>query len=271
MGKAVAIADALEVKHRLIDKAREQVENGAHYLMAAAGATPGQRDGASYRPGRVNLQKNVPDLNQDGTQVLPKGPPYAPTLFTAWSETGDGQIVCTGRAGLASVQQSPLAIDIKDHDALRLTLKKLTAAQIDELVENSNTPSLYRWPRQQSPRDRVPGEISTIWGESCLNTRHFDCIGLVNYCYSWALNQTWSYSIANFVNGNAGTVPIDKTRAEAGDIVTINTEHIGIVTFEKTVIEARDSDNGVIELPLTNTGWTHCLRLSANQWRLGPS
>jgi cell wall-associated NlpC family hydrolase len=270
MGK-VAIAEGLEVKQLLIDKAREQVTNGAHYLWGTAGATPGGKDGASYRPGDVNLQKNVPDLDQDGTQTLGKGPPYSPTLYSAWAQSGKTQYVCTGRAIIDSVAKLPFAVaNLKLADALRLSMKKLTPAQIDELKKNSGSRDSYRWPRQVSPLNVEPGDISTVWGESCVGKRHFDCIGLINYLFSNALNRQWAHSIGDFTGGSLGT-SVSITKAEAGDILTIDSEHIGIVTFKGTAIDAREPNQGVVENPVSSTKWTNCYRLPASEWKPGPS
>jgi hypothetical protein len=267
--------DALELKHRVIDKAREQVTAGAHYLWSAAGATTGQKDGASYRKDNVLLQPNIPDLTQASNQVLPKGPPFAPALFSAWADTSDQeQVACTGRAGLAPVQQLPLALDLDVHIALRLPLKKLTAEQIDEFKNNANHVDQFRWPRPITPRNRIPGDVSTIWGESCIGVRHFDCIGLVNFCFSWALNRTWQYGVDNFAlpeyAKKAGFTQVDLTKASPGDIVTIDREHIGIVTFEGTAIESRDALTGVVENALDNKYWKQCYRLPAGEWKSGP-
>ena len=61
------MADEIESKkQQVIDTAREQVDAGAHYLWSTAGNTPGNKDGAWYRPLKAQLHPNLPDLDSLG-------------------------------------------------------------------------------------------------------------------------------------------------------------------------------------------------------------
>ena len=149
--------------------------------------------------------------------------------------------------------------------ALDLKWKSLTDDQIEELLENATEPYSYRWPRPNSSLSNNSAHHSTIWGESCVGSRHFDCVGFINWCLSVVLNKPIQYGIGNFLAKSIGTsIPVMK--AEACDIVTIGAEHIGWVTENKTVIEAKDVANGVVEGPLIAGHWTQCFRLPTSMW-----
>jgi hypothetical protein len=116
------------------------------------------------------------------------------------------------------------------------------------------------------------GVHSTLWGESCIDVRHFDCIGLVNFCFSAILNTVWQYGITSFTEAEhakaAGFTLVPISNAQTCDIVTVGSEHIGIVTNLKTAIEAMDTANGVVERALTAGHWTQCWRVPASTWKV---
>ncbi|HLK68083.1 MAG TPA: NlpC/P60 family protein [Bryobacteraceae bacterium] len=254
-----------DIKQAAIDLAQKQAADGAHYLWATAGNRPGKADGASYRPSKAQLHANVPDLGDDSKPNGRKEAPFVPMLFSAFT---DANLVCLGRCGLPEVQKLSLAMDIPVKDALKLKLKGLTAAQVSEFKKKTAEASKYRWPRPNSNLDRS-ADPSTIWGESCVGVRHFDCIGLVNFCYSEAAKMNFNYSIDHFavptMAKSVGFVEVKPiSAAKPGDIVTVGREHIGIVSDSKTVIEAMDTLNGVVERPMTAGVWTQC-------WYIPPS
>lgn len=84
------------LKSLVINAARQQAEAGAHYLWGAAGNTPGQRDGASYRPAHAKLHANVPDVLNERMQ--PEYKVNTPILFAAYVNSSDqGVLPCAGR------------------------------------------------------------------------------------------------------------------------------------------------------------------------------
>jgi hypothetical protein len=260
------MASEADMKQAAIDLAQQQASDGAHYLWGTAGNRPGQADGAAYRKNRALLHANVPDLGSDAKPNGKKEAPYVPMLFSAFAN--DGGLVCVGRCALASVQKLDLALNLMVKDALRLKLKNLSADQLEELKKNAANVDDFRWPRPNGSLDRT-ADPSTIWGESCTGVRHFDCIGLVNFCYSQAASINFNYSIDHFVvptmARNVGFVEVKPiSSAKPGDIVTVGNDHIGIVTDNKTVVEAMDSPNGVLERPITAGVWTQC-------WYIPPS
>jgi hypothetical protein len=265
------MADESLIKQSIIDLARKQAADGAHYLWGAAGNTPGQSDGAHYRPSHVQLHPNVPDLTDQAGNGTKRAIPLVPTLFAGWVDSSDqGKLACSGRAAVKDVQDLNLALKIAVKDALGLQLKSLTPAQLDEFKNNAKDAAKFRWPRPNGGLDRS-AYPSTVWGESCVGVRHFDCIGLVNYCFSTILNEDWQFGIDSFAvpdnARSAGFVEVKPlSTAKSCDIVTIGREHIGIVTNLQTAIEAMDPGDGVVERPITAAGWTQCWRVPASTW-----
>ena len=188
-------------------------------------------------------------------------------LFAAFADTSDyGLLACAGRAGAFT---APLALaDMNSHlgKAFDLKWKNLTDDHLDELQSNASDTASLRWPRPNSSLNNNSLHHSTVWGESCVDVRHFDCIGFVNWCLSEVLTQPVHYGIGNFVANSVGA-PVPLAKAQLGDIVTIGVDHIGFVSENRTVIEARDSVSGVVESPFSAARWTQCFRLPDSMWK----
>lgn len=265
------MGDEIEArKQQVIDTAREQVDAGAHYLWSTAGNTPGNKDGAWYRSLKAQLHPNLPDLDnlgQDRNRAASKFNVHAPMLFAAFADTSDyGLLACTGRAGAVTAPLALAAMNSNIGEALDLKWKNLTDDQLDELQGNAGDTASFRWPRPNSSLNNNSPHHSTVWGESCVDVRHFDCIGFVNWCLSEVLTQPVHYGIGNFVAKSVGTaIPLPK--AQLGDIVTIGADHIGVVSENGTVIEARDAVSGVVESPFSAARWTQCFRLPDSMWK----
>jgi len=266
------MADEDLVKQAIIDLARQQVDDGAHYLWGTAGNCPGESNGASYRPSHARLYANRPDLDAAAKAAAYPGEPYVPTLFAAWVNSSDkGKIVCAGRCAVEEVQAMDLACTITVAEALKLTLRKMTKEQLEEFQENSVLPYNYRWPRPNGSLGVAAG-VTTVWGESCVGVRHFDCIGLVNYCFSTVLNCVWQRGIESFTNaakraagGYVEVSPISS--GQACDIVTRDSEHIGLVTNLGTVIEASETSVGLLERPIQSGTWNKCWRIPRSEFQ----
>jgi len=93
-----------------------------------------------------------------------------------------------------------------------------------------------------------------VWGESCVNVRHFDCVGLVNYCYARHWYQpNFGLDISAFRNPTQGTQEIarDNDRMDADILIKPDDTHIGmlyrrgenwyVVQAEDTVIGLTDT------------------------------
>ena len=71
-------------------------------------------------------------------------------------------------------------------------------------------------------------------GESCVGVRHFDCVGLVNYCYArhWANPKIpFGMDIKDFREAKAGTTPVTNKndRMDADILIVRPSKHIGML------------------------------------------
>jgi hypothetical protein len=181
---------------------------------------------------------------------------------------GRSGLACTGRAAHPDLKDWPLPLGSDFKKAFAFKLKDLTDDDIETLTNNLQVSDSVRWPRPNANLDNNDSTHSTVWGESCVDKRHFDCIGLVNWCLSTVLQHEFTFGINTFISGHGGTeVPLKQ--AQPCDIVTIGSQHIGIVTFDGSAIEAKDATSGVVKSPLDAKYWKQCYRLPASTWRFG--
>jgi hypothetical protein len=95
-----------------------------------------------------------------------------------------------------------------------------------------------------------------VWGESCIGRKHFDCVGLVNYCLEehTHLRGGWGFEIKQYFESKI-TGTSDKGRLPAanvvdGDICVRRTplDHIGILFRSGNsafVIQASETKKGL--------------------------
>jgi len=203
----------------------------------------------------------VPDLSEpDYHPGRRKGAPFTPMLLAGYADGSEGRLACAGRAG--KVNDLPLALTIDKSAAINLKASDLTEEQFHEFKQNLSQATRFRWPRPNGAISQNRAKNSTLWAESCVGKRHFDCIGFVNWCLSKVLKKTVHYGIKHFVG------KLSVAQAKTCDILTKGTHHIGIVSEQGTVLHAQDIVEGVVETPI-GKNWTNCYRLPASFWKLG--
>ena len=218
----------------------------SHYLWGTAGHTPNNADGAKYKPYVVAKMK---------TDSLNKQAPY---IKTAYTMVGKQTFTC---AGCAKIYSQPAIEETKT------------------FLDGGESPR----PEWMSPRVYVFGDKpqaigracnGIVWGESCDGVRHFDCIGLVNYCISQFMkNQKFGTSIVEFMTRptNYGFVEVsDKNDILNADVVGQYStgsgwHHIGMVYMEgqtAKIVQAEESPVGVTSDHVYNpNNWTKRIRL----------
>jgi cell wall-associated NlpC family hydrolase len=198
---------------------------GSHYLWGSAGATPGGKDGAWYRPGAVNLERSSLD-------------PAKPSVFAATCDWA-GHFVCAGiyrkiPGGRGDV--NPQDRDLKDYLSLLGNLKR----------ENLWYPFYSRFTPRVVRGSNVDSDGRIVWGEDCREVRHFDCVGFVNFVLSQTTIPNWAYDIPQYGMGAGGTTPVAAGEAAAdGDILVRGNQHIGLLCADGKVIQAEDHATGV--------------------------
>lgn len=196
---------------------------GSHYLHGGCGNKPGWKDGHPYFPARVRMHENV--LNPPGR--LHDQPPRQ-VIFAAVCES-DHRMICAGRS--------------EQH--LRKRAEVSTLRNDTLLANQMQRPWEVLWPRPNGP---ATGAM--VFGEACMDIRHFDCIGLVNYCV-WrttgvanhhpSIAQVFTWWMRHFAGSPIGTAEV-----QPGDIAIWGNTHIGIVIDAGQMVHAKSELYGVV-------------------------
>jgi hypothetical protein len=252
------MADPADERNYIIELATGFAEDGCHYLWGACGATPGGSEGSRQRPGSVAL-------------VVPaRTDPTNPAVFAAACAV-DGMNVCAGRfdADHGGIEGGRPA-NPSDEDLI--TYLKGLADQDESAWEPYCD---YFSPRMAIEKGKAP---YLVWGEDCRDIRHFDCVGLVNYCYDTAMaervsqwaGRNWQLSIDQYLSPNSGTFAVSDGSLLAGDILTIGNHHIGLYVGDGdggpdnlgTVVQAEQTSTGLQIRDYNPATWTSRRRLA---------
>jgi hypothetical protein len=212
---------------------------GSHYVWGAAGAAPGQQNGAPYRPGMVGL--TTIDLGARKPSV------YAATC------SADGLHVCGGN--YRRLPFNSVIGDLSD-EWLVSYLEKQRAAVRRGLSPEPDSDGT-------TPRQVQGYTVTSVyaWGSDCRGVRHFDCIGFVNYCLSVVCNRD------RLASGFSGEIAWHKQYTQAvslsappvaGDILTKRGNgHIAILIADGLVAQAEDTAHGVSTGPYAGSSWEY--------------
>jgi hypothetical protein len=160
------------VRKSIVDLARSFVRN-AHYLWGTAGNRPPLSDGnvGGGKSGAAKMRAySLSKTNSDRDNVL--------GVCMAVQDRFDGYNTCAGRAG---VRPSPPA-DLDQF--LSECQRRIDAGQLSQTEWPGAGPSNSLYPRKYHFKGVLQANGAVIWGESCNGVPHFDCVGLVNYCYA---------------------------------------------------------------------------------------
>jgi hypothetical protein len=212
---------------------------GSHYLWGSAGASPGQMNGARYRPGSVPW--NEPSLH------------FADLSVCAAKCDVAGHYVCAGR-----FEKSGGSIVSADDPHLTEFLHGCSEKYANALLAQWDSIGLPQTPRVVRGNN-VAAAGKIVWGENCYGRRHFDCISFVNH----VLNEStipddrahgWTGSIELYAGNNWTTeVPLTDPpiaadiliRFSEGDDGVRHYHHIGFLNDNNFVIQAEMASAGV--------------------------
>ncbi len=236
----------LSQRQAIVNEALSWVGN-SHYLWGTAGHTPNNADGAKYKPFVVAKLK-ADSLNQQ-----------KPFIKTAYTVVGNQTFTC---AGCSRIYSQPAIEETKSY------------------LNGGESPR----PEWLSPRVYVFGDKpqsigrannGIVWGETCDDIKHFDCIGFVNYCISLFTpkHPKFGTSIIEYMTrpANYGCIEVsDKRDILNADIIGQQGKkgdwhHIGMVYLDGSVakvIQAEESPAGITSDHLYNpSNWTKRIRL----------
>ena len=211
----------------------------AHYLWGTAGNTPGRADGNF---GKISAAK-IRDYSLNKTEserdkVL--------GVCMAVQSVFDGYNTCAGRSGKFTLKPNLDAF-------LGACQLEITAGQMNQTSWKGADPGNL-FPRKYHFRGGPAASGAVVWGESCAEVRHFDCVGLVNYCYGkhW-YKPNFGLDIAAFRNPTMGTVSITNEHdlMEADILLRPkNNSHIAMLYKNGdawSVVQAESTENGLTD------------------------
>jgi hypothetical protein len=244
---------------RIVQVARSLV--GCHYLNGAYGATPGGNDGTPCRPGGVQLvadPKRLDPIKQpDKTRDL---------AVLAAQMAVKRHCVCGGNhKSFRDRDVSPSDRDLNHY---------LDSLKGQHPTAWTNYFGHYTPRRVYGPApggSDIGGKL--VWGWSCKGVRHFDCIGFISYCLWQVTEKVIQLEIAQWRTPNQpmiGSKVYNLPRHKPdhlmdADILVKADHHIAWVDASGTIIEAADTDVGVVANgrfdPNSPGDWTHLVRL----------
>lgn len=226
---------------------------GSHYLWGAAGASPGNHEGAPYLRGGVSLeglQINNPERISVGAASLDAG------------RGAGGKQVCCGRYQNISGGREIIGQDRELNNyltMLRTTHARTPPDQIPSL--NGLTPRWANW--EDDYTHQMTRKL--VWGEDCRLKQHFDCVHFINYVLiACGVRFAHRITISGYI-GNTYTETLDKNQPWVGDIVTHGIGHIGFIFDANTVVHAKQSVSGVVREPYYPNQWTRLGRIRDTQ------
>jgi hypothetical protein len=240
-------AGKAEIRLAIVQLARSFVPR-AHYLWGTAGNTPGSGDGNAGGGKMSAATMRAPGLSpseQDRDKVL--------GVCMAVQPHFDGYNTCAGRSrGKGAAALEPF---------LEACRQKLDGGQTDQTTwPGGGGGALF--PRKYYFRGELAAGGAVVWGESCAGVRHFDCVGLVNYCYAkhW-YRGAFGLDIPFFRNPQSGTVPLTGSGdlMDADILVKPGNGHIGMLFRNGQAWS-------VVQAESTEIGLTDTAVFDAKQW-----
>ncbi len=249
---AVVSLTVLEIRKSIVDMALSFVDD-AHYLWGTAGNEPGVANGNPGGGKHSAGQMRKYSLDKAATardSVL--------AVCTACCSIG-GYSTCAGRSARIGVGvATPPDLD----DFIKSCNDAIAKGKTDQTTWDGAGIRKDLFPRKYYWQGAPQANSQVVWGESCDETRHFDCVGLVNYCYAQHWYQpNFGLDIAAFRNENQGTTQITdaKDRMDADILIKPGNVHIGMLY--------QDDDKWyVVQATGTTIGLTDDSEFVAGSW-----
>ena len=251
------LGGAEDIRQSIVDLARGFVREKSHYLWGTAGNAPDVPNG---NPGG---SKTMTGHLRAAVTAKVKGPPQSSMgVQMAWSNV-TGYCTCAGRCDAADMlgRQRDMGAS---HDAY------VAAAPED--------PNSIAWrgvggdnlhPRHHAFNGTMADK--PVWGESCIGKRHFDCVGLVNYCYSAHGSGQFGLSIPAFRSRPEFEQVTDPADRLNGDVLIFpNDAHIGMLWNDGgswKVVQAVDTRHGLTDSAVYDADKWHRYRMAPGALR----
>ncbi len=249
-----------DTRRKIVDLARYFVRIGCHYVDGAAGNTPGFANG---NPG--GNKSFVVKMRTSKLDHRPLNPRSEVLGINMAVQDVVQYSTCGGRwAVLGDIQPT--------QDELDKFIQQCREQRVEDRAWQGYGPQKNLFPRRVHYRDKLKDGIH--WGESCHGVPHFDCVGLVNYCYARYYKSglkpplPFGLDIEAFLKPNSGFVSIGKAKPMNADVIIKTKPHLHIAMVHQVgdsfcVVQAADTHLGLNDHgPFVPGDWPHVLRLS---------
>jgi hypothetical protein len=236
---SVTFESMQEIRKGIVTLARSFVST-AHYLWGTAGNEPDRPNGNSGGGKLVSAKLRAYSLdNKTKTQetVLAVRTAVQPTIM--------GYNTCAGRCSLYT--------ETPDLDVFVGACQgQITNGNTNQTTWEGAGNQKKLFPRKYHFRGSAARNGTVCWGDACDGVRHFDCVGLVNYCYAkYWYRSNFGLDICQYRDVNQGTSPMtgDKDLMDA-DILVKPDHHIGLLYDRGDgwyVVQAVDTNVGLSE------------------------
>jgi cell wall-associated NlpC family hydrolase len=245
----VQVSTTQDIRASIVKMARSFVST-AHYLWGTAGNEPGSANG-NVGGGKISAA-TLRDASLDPKETTRD---KVLAACTAAQPLFDGYNTCAGRSGRYS--ETP---DLETF--LKVRQEDINKGKTDQTNWEGAGSHKKLFPRKYYFRGALQKNGVVIWGESCVGVRHFDCVGLVNYCYAKHWYQAvFGMDIAAFRNSSCGTIQVtnDQDLMDADILIKPGNNHIGMlyqVSNNWFVVQAVGTETGVTDTePFTAKAW----------------
>jgi hypothetical protein len=194
----------LQTRRAIVDEALSHVANG-HYLWGTAGNLPGAGGGNFGKETAAKIRDASLDaITTSQDKVL--------AVNMAFQSMFDGYNSCAGRSKKFATGADP---DLNEYRQDRAK----DVAQKNPQLDWGSAKGLF--PRKYHFRGSLKDAGKVFWGEACQGHKHFDCVGLVNYCYGkFFTGKAYANEIATFRTTNSGFVFVPKgSECMNGDVL----------------------------------------------------
>jgi hypothetical protein len=245
----VELESVARMRQSIVDLARTFVAD-AHYLWGTAGNEPGMGNGNAG--GGKQFAAKLRDYSLDTHQTARD---KVLAVCTAVQPTFDGYNTCAGRSGRFT--------ETPDINAFVQSCQgAISSGKTDQTSWAGAGAGKNLFPRKYYFRGNIQNSGNVVWGESCDGVRHFDCVGLVNYCYARHWYQAnFGLGIPAFRMANQGTTRIDDASdlMDADILIKPGDGHIGML-YEGS------ADWYVVQAVGTTKGLTDTERFDSAKW-----
>ncbi len=222
----ITLKSEAEIRKSIVDLARSFVGD-AHYLWGTAGNEPGKGNGNAGGGGK-QMAARMRDYSLDPNETAQQ---KVLAVATAVCVIG-GYSTCAGRSTLCEKNYGPFPDDSGLNSFLKNCQDAIASGKTDQTMWDGAGPKKNLFPRKYYWQGALQNSGTAVWGESCNGVRHFDCVGLVNYCYGKHWYRTnFGLDISAFRNSNQGTREVgdNKDLMDADILLKSGNHHIAML------------------------------------------